>query len=109
MAGVAGAAQHQIEAVHLPGEENAVAVIGQEGIFQLVEGLEVLRPAHANGGTMVAVAPGDIVLPVHIAYPGIVAVLSHGDNGIAFKGNGLVLNLPGNAVLAKAHKKVHAD
>ena len=107
MAGVAGAADHSKVAANLPGEQHAVAVIGQKGVFQLMEGLEVLGPANANGGAVVAVAPGDVVFAVNQAHPGVIAVLLADHVLLPLKDNGIMVNVPVNAVLRETGENVH--
>ena len=46
--GVAGTADHCKIPIALFGEQHAVAVIGQKGIFQLIEGLEIKGIADAR-------------------------------------------------------------
>ena len=107
VAGVAGPGEHHIQPVDFPGEQYAVAVIGQEGVFKLVEGPEILRPAHADGGAVIPVAPGYVILPVHKAHPGVVPVLPDRHIRITLKMDRLVLNLPMDAVLAEAGEDIH--
>ncbi len=56
-------AVHGVRAIDLAREEHAVAVEGQEGVVDLGEGLEVGRPADADGVVVSvgAVAPADPV------------------------------------------------
>jgi hypothetical protein len=56
VAAVARPAQHRVAAAVAPGEEDAVAVERQEGVVELVEDLEVVGPADADGETVIAVA-----------------------------------------------------
>ena len=107
VAGVTGPGEHHIQPVDFPGEQYAVAVIGQEGVFKLVEGLEILRPAHADGGAVIPVAPGYVILPVHKAHPGVIPVLPGRHIRIALKMDRLVLNLPMDAVLAESGEDIH--
>ena len=46
--GVAGAAQHGIQPADLSGEKDAVAVIREKGILQLVEGFKIKGVAHTE-------------------------------------------------------------
>ncbi len=46
-----------ILAVDFAGKGHAVAVIGQEGVFQEVKFLEIEGVAHPNRGAVIAVAP----------------------------------------------------
>ena len=74
-----------------------------------MEGLEVLGPGHADGGAVVAVAPVDVVLAVQIAHPGVIAVFLLGHFLVALKHDGVVADVPVDAVLGKAHEDVHLD
>lgn len=68
--------KHYILAVDLSGEQNAVSVEGEVCVFALVELLEVLCPANADGGLpAVSVAPCDPVSVLDPYTSGIVAVL----------------------------------
>ena len=73
--GVAGAAQHGVVALDLAGEQDAVAVVGQEGVLHLVEGLKVVGIGHADRRAVVAVAPGHIVAVLDPADARVVLVL----------------------------------
>ena len=66
VAGVAGAAEHGIHPADLPGKEDAVAVVGEEGIFQLYRRSQNRRcTPMPMVGPVVAVAPGDVVAVVN--------------------------------------------
>ena len=72
---VAGAAEHDVFAVDLAREEHAVAVEGQQRIFQEVELLEIVGVADADGRAVVAVAPGDVIAVFEPDHARVVAVL----------------------------------
>ena len=109
VAGVGGAGEHGISAIDLAGEEHAVAVVGQEGVLHLVEGLEVQRPGQADGGTMVAVAPAHPVLAVDEGHAGVVAVHPLAHLGTAAgEADGIGLDVPMDAVLGEAGVEGHA-
>src|SRR5699024_8616658 len=100
VAGIRRTAHHHVAALDLAREEHAVAVVGQEGVFQLVEGLEILGPGDADRGAVVAVAPGDVILAVNLADAGVVAVFALGDFGVfTDKVDRLIIDLPVDAVL----------
>ena len=107
--GVGRTGHQHILAVDLAGEQNTVTVVGQEGILQLMECLEVLSVANADGGAMVAVAPGDVVLAIQIANAGVITVDLLGHNGIALKYDGIVTDLPVDTILGEANIDVHLD
>ena len=105
---VAGAREHGIAAANLLGEEHAVAVEGQEGVLALIEGIEVESVADTDGRAMVTVAPGN---PIAVFYPRdarVVFVVGLYHLGIAsLPLNGLVVDVPMNAVLAETSEDVH--
>ncbi len=74
VAGVARAGKHGEMSMNLTREHHPVAVVGKEGVFHLVEGLEVGRPRHADCRAMVAVAPCDIVPVPYPADSRVVAI-----------------------------------
>ena len=110
MTGVAGAGKHGIIAADFPGKEDAVAVVGQESVLHLVEGLEIKGIAHADGGAVVAVAPGDVVPVLDEADPGVVAVFPLENLRVgADELDGGFIDLPVEAVIAEAGIEVHAE
>ena len=110
MPGIARAAHHHVAPLNLAREKDTVTVVRQEGIFQLVECLEVIRPRNADGGSVVAVAPGHIVFAVHIAYTGVIAVFTGCDlRVVPYQMNRGILNIPVQTVLAEACENIHAD
>ena len=110
MPGVARAAHHHIAALNLTREKYTVTVVRQERILHLMERLEIIRPCNADGGSVVAVAPGHIVFAVHIAYTGVIAVFTGCDfRVIPYQMNRGILNIPVQTVLAEACENIHAD
>ena len=109
MPGIRGAAEHHVLTVYFAGKEHAVAVVGQKGVFQLVEGDKVLRPAQADRGAVVTVAPGDIVLPLDEADARVVAVLQLCHLRIALEHDWFMVDVPVEAVVAEAREYVHMD
>ena len=109
VAGVGGAGEHGVSAINLTGEEHAVAVVGQEGVLHLVEGLEIFRPGQADGGAVIAVAPAHPVLAVDEGYAGVVAVHPLGHFGVgSFEADGIGLDVPVDAVFGEAGMEGHA-
>ena len=108
VARVARTRQHGELAVNLAGEHHAVAVVGQEGVLQLVEGLEVGRPGHADGGAVVAVAPRHVVLVVDFGHTRVIAVdpLPHFGVG-TLEVEILLLDVPVDAVDREADVNPH--
>ena len=60
--------------MELAGEEDSIAIEGQEGILQLVECLEVKRIGHTDRRAMVAVAPRHIVTIFDKDDTGVIAI-----------------------------------
>ena len=110
MAIIRGAGQHHIHAVNLPGKQNAVPIKRQEGILQLMEGFKILRPGNTDGGAVIAIAPGNIILIFQLGNAGVIAILVPGNLRIgAYQIEGFIINLPMKAILAAAGKNIHAD
>ena len=101
--------EHGEVAIDLLGEQHAVAVVGQEGVLQLVEGLEVGGPCHADGWAVVAVAPCDIVFVLYLAHTWVVAIhpLSH-FLVVALETERFFIDVPLLAILREAYVKHHA-
>ena len=75
VSGVARARQHGVASADFAGEEDTVAIVGQESILQLMKRLEIVRPGDAYGGLpLVAVAPRDVVFAVEQHHARVVAV-----------------------------------
>ena len=109
MTGVGGAGEHGISATDFAGEEYAVPVVGQEGVLLLVENLEILGPGHADGGAVIAVAPGHPVFSVDEGYARVIAVDPLTDLGAAIlETDGLRFNVPVDAVLGESGMEGHA-
>ena len=107
---IARPAGHHIHAVDLFREEHAVAVERQERVFQLVEAFEILRPRHADGRAVIAVAPGDVIRVSNGRNARVVAEFVRRNFRIsALKTDRLVANEPMNAVVAVSGEKIHAD
>lgn len=108
MSVVAGAAQHGISPAYLLGEEDAVAVEGQKGVFALEEFLEVERIADADGGAVVAVAPGN---PIAVVNPGdarVVFIFGLYHLGISgLEADRLVGDVPVDAIFTKTGEDIH--
>jgi len=58
---VARPAEHQKVFPELAGEEHAVAVARQKGVFELFKVHEILRAGDADGGAVIAVAPRHVM------------------------------------------------
>ena len=110
MSRVARATEHGKVAIDLLGEHHTVAIVGQERIFQLVEGLEIKCVGHANGRSMIAVTPGDVVAVVNQAHARVVTV--HPFTNllvVAFKTQRLFVDVPFHAVIAETDVQYHAS
>ena len=77
---VARTAQHRIFAIDffidLPGEKHAVSVKRKEGVFKLYKLLKVKGICHANGGAVIAIAPGNVISVLNKANSGVITELS---------------------------------
>ena len=94
--------------MHLTREEHAVAVEGQVGVLHLMERLEIVRVAHADGRAVIAIAPRDVVAVLQPAQSRVVAVDELRDlRVVALELDRLVLDVPVDAVLALAKVEVH--
>ncbi len=106
MAIVRGAAEHGIYAVDLAREQHAVAVVKAGARFPFVRGLEVAGLAHADGGAVVAVAPGHVIAVFQPQHARVIAVHELVDFRclIIFSAplDALVIQLPMDAVHAPA-------
>ena len=79
---VAGPAEHRVAPVDPPREQDAVAVVGQKRVFELVEGDEIVRVGQADGRAVIAVAPGHVIAVLDPADARVVAVLQLADLGV---------------------------
>ena len=111
---VAGPAEHGVGTADAPREEHPVAVEGQEGVVELREGAEVVRPGQADGRAVavVAVAPADVVAVLEPGDAGVVGVhealldLRHARvHGL--EDDGCRVDPPGHAIVAEAGVDVH--
>ena len=105
---VAGARKHGELAVYLLWEEHAIAIEGQEGVFALVETLEIEGVGDADCRTMIAVAPCNPIAVVYPSYARVVLILRFYHLGIAcLEHNWFVIDVPVDAILAESCKDVH--
>ena len=105
---VARTRQHGETAVDLAGEQNPVAVEGDEGVFQLVERLKIVRPCDADRRAVVAVAPRDVIFVVDLRNTRVVAVNPLGDFGIgAHEFEILLADIPLDAVHRESGVDAH--
>ena len=116
---VARAAEHSIasptpalprrEGVNLSWEEHAVAIVRQESVLHLMERLEVLSPSHADGRSVVAVAPGHPPTVIDAANAWVVAIDPLADFlVIALELQRFLVDVPIQSVVAEANMKRHA-
>ena len=106
---VAGPGKHHVLSADFSGEEHPVPVIGQESILQLMECLKIISVCDTDGGAVIAVAPGNVIPILDPCYPGIIAVLPLGHFRIVpCEGDGLMVDLPVDGVLAETCKDIHA-
>ena len=108
---VARTRQHGVAVSDLAGEQHAVAVVGQEGVLQLVERLEIGRPGDADRRlAAVAVAPGDVVFVPELHHARVVAVNPGPDLRVGtFEAHVLLGDVPVQTVDREAHVEPHAD
>ncbi|KXB71641.1 hypothetical protein HMPREF3185_01930 [Porphyromonas somerae] len=105
---VAGAAKHSEVAIQLAGEEYTIAVEGQEGILQLVEGLKVKGIGDTDRRTVVAITPSDIVAVFDEDDTRVVAIDPLTDLLVfAFEGQRLGIDIPVDRVIAEADVQTH--
>lgn len=71
---VARPAEHSIATVDLSWEEDPIAIEWQKCVLQLMEGPEVVRPSHTDGGSMIAIAPGDKVATIDLSHPRVISI-----------------------------------
>ena len=108
---VAGPAQHIIVAVNFARKQYTVTVKRQKGVFQLIKGLKVKGISNPNGWIpMVSVAPGNIISVLYETNPGIITVIPFGHLRMRpLEADGLVGNLPLDAVLTEPWENIHTD
>lgn len=79
VSGIRWTTEHEEFPVDFFWEKDAVAVVGEEGVFELFKGLEVLGSGETNGGAVVSVAPSDVIGSVYFGDAGIVSVFHPAD------------------------------
>ena len=112
MSTVGRTAEHHVVAVDLFGEENTIAVEGQESIFHLEELLEVESVAYTDGGaTSETIAPRDPVTVFNPYAAGVVfiEVFCHDRvaTGCGLEYDGFVVDFPVYAILRESCEDVH--
>jgi len=95
--------------VDLAREEHAVAVVGKEGVLQLMEGLEIRGPGGADGRAVEAVAPGHVISAVDEGHARVVAVhpLAHLGRRAVGETQELRIELPVDSVLGETGMQAH--
>ncbi len=105
---VAGAVEQEVASVDLAREKYSVAVVGREGVGQLVEFLKIERPADADGRPVDAVAPDDVPAILHPDDAGIVALDQRaGLRVFRLESDRLRIDLPIDAVVAESPVELH--
>ena len=105
---VARTRKHREFPADLAGEQHAVAVERDEGVFQLVERLKIVRPCDADRRAVVAVAPRDVIFVVDLRNTRVVAVNPLGDFGIgAHEFEILLADIPLDAVHRESGVDAH--
>ena len=93
----------------LRGNKHPVAVEGEERVLHLVELLEILRVAHANGVAVVIVAPGHQVTALDFHYPRVIGLDEPPDlRVVANPADRLGVNVEADAVFAAPGVNAHA-
>ncbi len=106
---VARTRQHREPAPDLAREQHPVAVIGNKGVLQLVERLEIIRPRDADRRAVVAVAPRHVVLVADLRHARIVAVDPLADLGVrTLQPEVGLVDVPPQAVGREADVQAHA-
>ena len=101
--------KHGKTTIDFLGEEHTIAVVGQEGILQLVEGHKVIGPSQANSRSVMIVAPRHIVAAINLSHTRVVAIapLCH-FGSCTFKLDGIGIHVPLQAIFGESHMKSHA-
>jgi hypothetical protein len=108
MSVIAGTAQHGIFAINLLGKKYPVPVEGKKGIFTLEEFLEVESVGNPDGRTVISITPGYPVPVLYISNPRVIFVIRLDHPCIAcLHLNGLMINLPVDAILAEPGIDIH--
>ena len=95
--------------VDCPGEQHSVAVVGEEVVFALVERLEVFRPCDSDSGTMVSVAPGDVVFVLYLDDSWVISVDPLSDFFVgAIELDGFLIDVPLDTVIRKSRMQGHS-
>ena len=109
VAGIGGPGEHGEPAVELLREHHAVAVVRQESVLHLMESFEIVGPGHADGRSMVPVAPGHIEAAVDLHDARVVAIDPFRDlRNVAGELDCLRPDVPLDAILGEAHVQRHA-
>ena len=112
MAGIGRTGEHQELVVDLSGEENAVSVERQECVLTLIEGLEIVGVADADGRLpAVSVAPGNPVSVLNPANAGVIAVAPLinflGSLVSLLENDAVGVDIPVDTVLGEAGMELH--
>ena len=106
---VARTRKHREFPADLAGKQHTVAVERDEGVFQLVERLEILRPRHADRRAVVTVAPRHVVFVPDLGHTRVVTVDPLADFGVAaHQFEVLLADVPVDAVHREARVDAHA-
>jgi hypothetical protein len=109
VAGVTRSREEGIIAMNLFREEDAVAVIWQQEVLSLNEGLEVLGFGQADRRAMVTIAPCHIVGVSELHDAGVIAIDPFSDLFVfAAEFNRLGIDLPVETVIAEGRMEGHA-
>ena len=96
---ITGTAEHNILTVDAAGEQDTITVERQECIFHKVKTFKIEGEANADGRSMVAIAPGDVVAVFEPNDARVIAVLKMAELGVIVSPvDGSIIELPGNAI-----------
>ncbi len=108
MTGITGPREHRVFSLDSAGEQNAVAIVGQERIVELMEGFEIVCIGHSNRRTVIAIAPRHIKAVLQPTDAWIIAILEASSIRILCdKGNGLGLNAPLPSIITAPCMQTH--
>lgn len=105
---VARTRKHCEIAIDLLGEEHTVAVVRQESVLKLMKCLEVLCPCDADGWTVIAIAPCNIIAVLNEANTWVVAIYPLAYLlVVALETKWLFVDVPVYAVLRETYMEHH--
>ena len=102
------AAKHDVLPIDPAWKKNPIAVERQQGIFQEVKLFEIESVSDANRWTMVSIAPANVIAVFQPEHAWVIAVLELSKLRVSVDPvNGLVIQLPMDAILRETAVQVH--